>query len=88
MPRSDRRLAADFLDGDPLMMPAEVARLMRVHPKTVTHWVEADRLPDTPDGKPAVIRTVGGHIRIRESVVRGLLNGTLQRKEVGGHGRA
>lgn len=52
-------------NGDPLMTPGEVARLMRVNPKTVTRWVAAGRIPAT--------RTPGGHVRIRRSVVLALI---------------
>ena len=44
-----------------LLMPAEVASIFRVDPKTVTRWAKA--------GKLASIRTVGGHRRYRVSAV-------------------
>ena len=50
---------------DPLLTPAEVARLFRVSPKTVTRWAQSGRLP--------AMRTLGGHRRFRASHVRKLL---------------
>lgn len=47
---------------DRLMHPYEVARLAGVDPKTVTRWAKAGKLPS--------IRTLGGHRRYKESVVR------------------
>jgi excisionase family DNA binding protein len=49
----------------PLLTPAEVARLFRVDPKTVTRWATTGRLRS--------LRTPGGHRRFRESDVRALL---------------
>lgn len=49
-----------------LMTPAEIAKLFRVDPKTVTRWAKA--------GKLSAIRTLGGHRRYRESEVRALLD--------------
>lgn len=54
-------------DYEPLLTPAEVARMFRVDPKTVTRWANAGRLPS--------IRTLGGHRRFREAEVRALLAG-------------
>jgi excisionase family DNA binding protein len=53
-------------DTEPLLTPAEVARLFRVDPKTVTRWAKG--------GKLTSIRTLGGHRRFRESEVHALLN--------------
>jgi excisionase family DNA binding protein len=50
---------------DPLLTPAEVARLFRVDPKTVVRWAVA--------GKVRSITTPGGHRRFRKSEVRSLL---------------
>lgn len=44
-----------------LLTPAEVARLFRVDPKTVTRWARAGRIP--------CIKTLGGHRRFRRSDV-------------------
>lgn len=44
-----------------LLTPAEVARMFRVDPKTVTRWARAGRLP--------CIKTLGGHRRFRRSDV-------------------
>jgi len=48
-----------------LLTPAEVAKMFRVDPKTVTRWAKA--------GKLTAIRTLGGHRRYRRSEVRALL---------------
>jgi excisionase family DNA binding protein len=50
---------------DPLLTPAEVARMFRVDPKTVTRWAKAGKLQE--------VRTLGGHRRYREVQVRALL---------------
>lgn len=55
---------------EPLLLPSEVAALFRVDPKTVTRWAKSGRLES--------IRTLGGHRRYRESVVRELLKGEHQ----------
>ena len=52
-----------------LLTPAEVAKLFRVDPKTVTRWAKA--------GKLTAIRTLGGHRRYRKSEVQSLLNNKL-----------
>jgi excisionase family DNA binding protein len=48
-----------------LLTPAEVAKLFRVDPKTVTRWAKA--------GKLTAIRTLGGHRRYRRSEVQSLI---------------
>jgi excisionase family DNA binding protein len=48
-----------------LLTPAEVAKIFRVDPKTVTRWAKA--------GKLTAIRTLGGHRRYRQSEVQSLL---------------
>jgi len=53
-----------------LLTPAEVAKLFRVDPKTVTRWAKA--------GKLTAIRTLGGHRRYRQSDVQNLLNAKPQ----------
>ena len=53
-----------------LLSPAEVAKLFRVDPKTVTRWAKA--------GKLTAIRTLGGHRRYRQSEVQNLLNAKPQ----------
>ena len=53
-----------------LITPAEVAKLFRVDPKTVTRWAKA--------GKLTAIRTLGGHRRYRQSEVQNLLNAKPQ----------
>lgn len=48
-----------------LLTPAEVARIFRVDPKTVTRWAKA--------GKITAIRTLGGHRRYRKSEIQALM---------------
>jgi excisionase family DNA binding protein len=55
-------------EQDRLLTPAEVAQLFRVHPKTVSRWVQA--------GKLSAVRTLGGHRRYRASEVYALLDET------------
>ena len=54
-----------------LLTPAEVAKLFRVDPKTVTRWAKA--------GKITAVRTLGGHRRYRQSEVQNLLNAKPQK---------
>ena len=54
-----------------LLTPAEVAKLFRVDPKTVTRWAKA--------GKITAIRTLGGHRRYRQSEVQALLKSVPSR---------
>lgn len=53
------------VEQEVLLTPAEVAKLFRVDPKTVTRWAKA--------GKLTAIRTLGGHRRYRRSEVQALL---------------
>ena len=53
-----------------LLTPAEVAKLFRVDPKTVTRWAKA--------GKLTAIRTLGGHRRYRQSEVQNLIHAKPQ----------
>jgi len=53
-----------------LLTPAEVAKLFRVDPKTVTRWAKA--------GKLTAVRTLGGHRRYRQSEVQNFLNAKPQ----------
>ncbi len=54
-----------YSESEVLLTPAEVAKLFRVDPKTVTRWAKA--------GKLTAIRTLGGHRRYRRSEVESLL---------------
>ncbi len=54
-----------------LLTPAEVAKVFRVDPKTVTRWAKA--------GKITAIRTLGGHRRYRQSEVQALLKSVPNR---------
>lgn len=51
--------------NDKLLTSSEVAKLMRVDPKTVTRWAAAGRIDS--------VRTPGGHHRFRESDVEAML---------------
>ncbi|MGI8758006.1 MAG: BldC family transcriptional regulator [Acidimicrobiales bacterium] len=51
----------DLDTQEKLLTPAEVAKMFRVNPKTVTRWAKA--------GKLSAIRTLGGHRRFRASEV-------------------
>ena len=53
------------VEQEVLLTPAEVAKMFRVDPKTVTRWAKA--------GKLTAIRTLGGHRRYRRSEVLALL---------------
>ena len=55
-----------FSEPEVFLTPAEVAKLFRVDPKTVTRWAKA--------GKITAIRTLGGHRRYRQSEIQSLLN--------------
>jgi excisionase family DNA binding protein len=59
--------------GDELLTPAEVAKLFRVDPKTVTRWHRA--------GKISAIRTLGGHRRFYASEVRRLLGEEVEDRD-------
>lgn len=58
-------------DQEVLLTPAEVAKLFRVDPKTVTRWAKA--------GKLTAVRTLGGHRRYRKSEVQTLLSAPSNR---------
>ncbi len=58
-------MADQRVDTEPLLMPAEVAIMFHVNPKTVTRWARA--------GKIDSIRTLGGHRRYRQADVLALL---------------
>lgn len=53
--------------NNPLLTPAEVAVIFRVHPQTVVRWGRAGRIPVTV--------TPGGHHRFRRSDVLDVLLG-------------
>lgn len=55
-----------------LLTPAEVARMFKVDPKTVTRWAKS--------GKLNCIRTLGGHRRFRLSEVQELLRSSSQER--------
>jgi excisionase family DNA binding protein len=51
-----------------LLTPGEVARILRVDPKTVTRWASQGRIKS--------IRTPGGHRRFFASEIMSIANGT------------
>ena len=59
------------MEQEVLLTPAEVAKLFRVDPKTVTRWAKA--------GKITAIRTLGGHRRYLQSEVQALLKSVPNR---------
>ncbi len=65
MPIDPQRRDAPEETPEALLTPAEVAKLFRVDPKTVTRWAQA--------GKLSSIRTLGGHRRYRHDEVMSLL---------------
>jgi excisionase family DNA binding protein len=52
-------------EQETLLTPAEVAKIFRVDPKTVTRWAKA--------GKITAIRTLGGHRRYRRSEIQAII---------------
>lgn len=65
------------LGNDPLLTPAEVARIFNVRAKTVTRWAIAGKLPGQ--------RTPGGRDwRFRKSVVEQALNTSHEEGETDG----
>jgi excisionase family DNA binding protein len=58
---------------DELLTPAEVARIFRVDPKTVSRWAIA--------GKIDSVRTLGGHRRFYRSEVERAMNTAIDHAE-------
>lgn len=54
------------MESDRLLQPWEAAQILGVDPKTLSRWAKLGKVPAT--------RTLGGHRRYRESVIRDLLN--------------
>lgn len=52
-------------EQETLLTPAEVAKIFRVDPKTVSRWAKA--------GKITAIRTLGGHRRYRQSEIQAII---------------
>jgi hypothetical protein len=66
-------------EDEALLTPSEVAAIMSVDAKTVTRWARGGRFPRVPgDDRPTVVRTPGGHTRIRAVVVRKIRDGEIQ----------
>jgi excisionase family DNA binding protein len=57
-------------NDDKLLSPGEVAKRLGVHPKTLIRWSDAGKIPS--------VRTLGGHRRYRESVVKAIESGTFK----------
>jgi excisionase family DNA binding protein len=56
-------------DSEPLLTPAEVSRIFRVDPKTVTRWARTGRISS--------VKTLGGHRRYPQSeIMQVLADGT------------
>jgi excisionase family DNA binding protein len=56
---------------EPLLSPAEVADLFKVHPLTVTRWANQGRIGS--------VRTLGGHTRYKQAeALRLLVAGTQE----------
>jgi len=58
---------------DELLTPAEVARIFRVDPKTVSRWAIA--------GKISSVRTLGGHRRFYRSEVERAMHSAIEEAE-------
>jgi hypothetical protein len=56
-------------DPEYLLLPVEVGAIFRVGSKTVTRWVKAGRF-----FADEIVKTGGGHIRIKRRAVDRLLN--------------
>ena len=54
---------------DDLLTPAEVGRIFRVNPKTVTRWARA--------GKISAVRTLGGHRRFYRSEINRAIDAAI-----------
>lgn len=52
---------------DRLLRPQDVARLLYVHPRTVSQWARDGRIPS--------ILTPGGHRRFAPEVIQAILEG-------------
>jgi len=63
--------------ADPLLLPREIAKEMKVDPKTVSRWAIRGMFGEAPD----VIKIPGGHRRIRESAYHRALVKANQRFE-------
>lgn len=63
----DRKIPKSTLPAemakDPLLKPSEIAKALKVDPKTVSRWAIKGKFGEAPD----VIKTPNGHRRIRTS---------------------
>lgn len=59
------------MENDRYLLPGEAAERLGVSPKTLTRW---SNLPKGHRSHVPSIRTLGGHRRFRESVIRALEN--------------
>jgi len=69
----DQHHTDGYPPGERLLLREEVGDIFRVRPATVTRWVKAGKIP-----QDAVVRTLGGHARYRESHILALLSGENQ----------
>lgn len=60
------------LEAEPLLLPSEVAKLLRVDVKTIARWAAGGKFPPG-----SVVRTLGGHRRIKRSAVELILRGEV-----------
>jgi DNA-binding transcriptional MerR regulator len=58
------------MENDRLIPPGEAAEILGVSPKTLTRWAS---LPKDHRAHVPSVRTLGGHRRYRESVIRAIL---------------
>ncbi len=65
-----------MVDDDELLTPAEVGRLFRVNPKTVTRWAIT--------GKIKAVRTLGGHRRFYRSEIERAIKEAIEADERAG----
>jgi hypothetical protein len=69
-PPFDRLGKTDYEDWPDLVVPMEIAALMRVDPKTVTRWAQSGKIP-----KDAIVFTVGGHRRFKKQFIYQMFTG-------------
>jgi excisionase family DNA binding protein len=55
-----------------LMTPSEVAKVLRVDPKTVTRWAAANKVGS--------VKTPGGHIRLFRAEIMELMESSTQER--------
>jgi excisionase family DNA binding protein len=68
-----KELMDERMTTNVLLTPAEVAKIFRVNPKTVTRWARAGRI--------SAVRTLGGHRRFRADEIHRLLGEAEQQPD-------